>query len=292
MVVTSDPLTGSLTLLAVRIPTQEFVRAECSFRTLDGGVSVTVDGVEVVQFDEGFCIGSSQETEECEGGMREVRMFVHGGGKGGSITGCFVWDRGTWIEQLESEIDGCIRERRGKEEGNRLMREVREGVERAERRGGVLGREEVKTLLEMGERLGAREVSLKEEVLNIVARIKRKGKGKAAGELLVKIRGMEEKEVREEVVRAGVMKSLLRCVKNDGSGAFRENRTEEKDGIGVSQAGTYLLTCIVLCVSGIEVYEDVRGLGGEMEEVSIERGAVEATEGWSEATVVCQPQPL
>ena len=113
----------------------------------------------------------------------------------------------------------------------------------------------------MGERLGAREVSLEEEVLTIVARIKRKSKGSAAGELLVKIKQMAADEVREDLIKSGVMRSLLRCVKNNGSHAFSDTPSN------LSSVSPQLLECILLCISSVETYEDdIRGMGKEMEE--------------------------
>ncbi|GMH60744.1 hypothetical protein TrRE_jg11930, partial [Triparma retinervis] len=147
---------GVVTLLAVRLPNNQFARAELSFRSSDGCVSVTLDGVEVVQFDEGFCIGAE---------LLDVRQFVYGWGKGGVIEGAFQWDKGSWIEELELEIDECIRDKKGKEVSNRLMQQVRDHIDQAERRGGAVAREEVTALCEMGERLGAREISLEEELL-------------------------------------------------------------------------------------------------------------------------------
>lgn len=104
---------GIVTLLAVRLPQNQFVRAELSFRSSDGCVSVTLDGVEVVQFDEGFCIGAE---------LMGIRQFVYAGGKGGVIEGAFQWDKGSWIEELG---ENAAEEGRAMEEKGKLIRHIR-----------------------------------------------------------------------------------------------------------------------------------------------------------------------
>jgi hypothetical protein len=105
-------------------------------------------------------------------------------------------------------------------------------------------------------------------------------------------------EVREDLIKTGVMRSLLRCVKNNGSHAFNDTPSN------LPSVSPHLLECILLCIAFVETYEDdIRGMGKEMEEAvwevmeeAQERGGGE--NGWTsyetvfEARAFYPPTPI